>query len=130
MLSAPPPKLLWNIVKVVAEFDQSILVCAFNKPALFNWDRGLSGFCSSSQTLKVIGRINEEVLPVTGKCWKQKEWLILIVVLIKEADKHMKLKKNEDWSVDIMPLLRIGNRTPMEGVTETKFGAETKGWTI
>jgi hypothetical protein len=21
-------------------------------------------------------------------------------------------------------------KTPMEGVTETKFGAETKGWTI
>jgi hypothetical protein len=29
-----------------------------------------------------------------------------------------------------MPLLRIGNKTPMEGVTETKFGAETKGWAI
>jgi hypothetical protein len=27
-------------------------------------------------------------------------------------------------------LLRIGNKTPMEGVTETKFGAVTKGWTI
>jgi hypothetical protein len=26
--------------------------------------------------------------------------------------------------------LRIGNKTPIEGVTETKFGAETKGWTI
>jgi hypothetical protein len=24
----------------------------------------------------------------------------------------------------------IGNKTPMEGVTETKFGAVTKGWTI
>jgi hypothetical protein len=44
--------------------------------------------------------------------------------------KHMKLKKNEDQSVDTVPLLRIGNKTPMEGVTETKFGAETKGWTI
>jgi hypothetical protein len=43
--------------------------------------------------------------------------------------KHMKLK-NEDQSVDTLPLLRIGNKTPMEGVTETKFGAETKGWTI
>ena len=41
----------------------------------------------------------------------------------------MKLKKNEDQSVDTLPL-RIGNKTPMEGVTETKFGAETKGWTI
>jgi hypothetical protein len=26
--------------------------------------------------------------------------------------------------------LRIGNKTPMEGVTETKFGAVTKGCTI
>jgi hypothetical protein len=48
----------------------------------------------------------------------------------QEYAKHMKLKKNEDWSVDTMPLLRSGNKTPMEGVTETKFGAETKGWTI
>ena len=35
--------------------------------------------------------------------------------------KRMKLKKNEDQSVDTLPLLRI---------TETKFGAVTKGWTI
>jgi hypothetical protein len=42
----------------------------------------------------------------------------------------MKLKKNEDQSVDALPLLRIRNKTPMERVTETKFGAETKGWTI
>jgi hypothetical protein len=42
----------------------------------------------------------------------------------------MKLKKNEDQSVDTLPLLRIGNKTPMEEVTETKFGADTKGWTI
>jgi hypothetical protein len=44
--------------------------------------------------------------------------------------KHMKLKKNEDWSVNTMPLLRSGNKTLMEGVTETKFGAEMKGWTM
>jgi hypothetical protein len=45
--------------------------------------------------------------------------------------KHMKLKKKEDHkSVDILPLLRIGNKTPMEGITETKLRAETKGWTI
>jgi hypothetical protein len=43
----------------------------------------------------------------------------------------MKFKKNEDQKrVDTLPLLRIGNKTPMEGVMETKFGAETKGWTI
>ena len=47
-----------------------------------------------------------------------------------QESKHMKLKKNEDQSVDTLPLLRIGNKTPMEGVTETKFGADTKGWTI
>jgi hypothetical protein len=36
----------------------------------------------------------------------------------------MKLKPNEDT----LPLLRIGNKTPMEGVT--KFGVEMNGWTI
>ena len=42
----------------------------------------------------------------------------------------MKLKKNEDQSVDTLPLLRNGDKTPMEGVTEAKFGAEMKGWTM
>jgi hypothetical protein len=42
----------------------------------------------------------------------------------------MKLKKNEDQSVDTLTLLRIGNKTLMEGITETKFVAEMKGWTI
>jgi hypothetical protein len=42
----------------------------------------------------------------------------------------MKLKKNKDQSVDTLLLLRTGKKTPIEGVTETKFGAETKGWTI
>jgi hypothetical protein len=42
----------------------------------------------------------------------------------------MRLKKNEDQSVDTLPLLRIGNKTPRERVTETKFGAVMKGWTI
>jgi hypothetical protein len=42
----------------------------------------------------------------------------------------MKPKKIGDQSVDTLPLLRIENKTSMEGVTETKFGAETKGWTI
>jgi hypothetical protein len=42
----------------------------------------------------------------------------------------MKLKKNEDQNVDTLLLLRNGNKTPMEGVTETKFGAVTKGWTL
>jgi hypothetical protein len=33
-------------------------------------------------------------------------------------------QENKDQSVDTSPCLRIGNKTPMEGVTETKFGAE------
>jgi hypothetical protein len=39
--------------------------------------------------------------------------------------KHMKLKKKEDQSVDTVVLLRMGNKIPMEGVTEAKYGAET-----
>jgi hypothetical protein len=42
----------------------------------------------------------------------------------------MKLKKKEDQSVDTSFFLRMGSKIPMEGVTETKIGAETKGWTI
>jgi hypothetical protein len=38
----------------------------------------------------------------------------------------MKLKKKEDQSVDTSLLLKMGNKIPMEGVTETKFGAEWK----
>jgi hypothetical protein len=42
----------------------------------------------------------------------------------------MKLKKKEYQSVDTSFLLRRGNKIPMEGVTETKFGAEMEGRTI
>ena len=42
----------------------------------------------------------------------------------------MKLKKKDGKSVDTSVLLRMGNKIPMKGVTETKFGAKTKGWTI
>jgi hypothetical protein len=38
----------------------------------------------------------------------------------------MKLKKKEDQRVDTSFLLRMGNKMPMEGVTETEFGAETE----
>jgi hypothetical protein len=44
--------------------------------------------------------------------------------------KHKKIKKKDDQRVDTSFLLRIGNKIPMEGVTETRFGAKTKGWTI
>jgi hypothetical protein len=42
----------------------------------------------------------------------------------------MKIKKYDDQSVDTLTLLRTGKKTPMEGVTKTKFGDEMKGWTI
>ena len=41
-----------------------------------------------------------------------------------------KLKKKEDKSVDTPVLLRRGNKIPMEGVIETKYGVETEGMTI
>jgi hypothetical protein len=42
----------------------------------------------------------------------------------------MKLKKKEDQRVDTSFLPRMGNKIPMKGVTETKFGAETEERTI
>jgi hypothetical protein len=42
----------------------------------------------------------------------------------------MKLKKKEDQSLDTSFLLRGGNKITMEGVTETKCVAETKGMII
>ena len=44
--------------------------------------------------------------------------------------KHKKIKKKKDQSVDTSFPPRIGNKIPMEGVTETKFGAKMKGWII
>jgi hypothetical protein len=44
--------------------------------------------------------------------------------------KHMKLKKKEDQSVDTLILLTRGNNILMDGVTETKFRAETERMTI
>ena len=44
--------------------------------------------------------------------------------------KYMKLKNMEDQSMDSSSFLRMGNKIPMKGVTETKFGAKMKGWTI
>jgi hypothetical protein len=45
------------------------------------------------------------------------------------------LEKNE-WRINFQPaywkfiLHSIGNKIPTKGVTETKFGAKMKGWTI
>jgi hypothetical protein len=42
----------------------------------------------------------------------------------------MKLKNKENQNVDTSFLLKMRNNIPMEGVTETKFRAETEGRTI
>jgi hypothetical protein len=44
--------------------------------------------------------------------------------------KHKKIKKKEYQRVDTSFLPRIGNKIPMEGVAETKFGAMMKGENI
>ena len=44
--------------------------------------------------------------------------------------KHKKIKKREDQWVHTSFLVRIGNKIPMKGVKERKFGAKMKGWTI
>jgi hypothetical protein len=42
----------------------------------------------------------------------------------------MKLKKKEDQHVDTLFLLIMGNKIPVEGVTETNFRAEMERRTI
>jgi hypothetical protein len=42
----------------------------------------------------------------------------------------MILKKNENQSVDMLFFLRVGNKIPMEGVTETNIRADMEGRTI
>jgi hypothetical protein len=55
---------------------------------------------------------------------------LAVIVRKKKKAKHMKLKKKKDQSMDTLSLLRMGNKIPMEGVAETKFGVEMKGRTI
>jgi hypothetical protein len=40
----------------------------------------------------------------------------------------VKLKRKEDQSVEPLLFLRMGNKIPMEGVTEAKFGAEMEAY--
>jgi hypothetical protein len=42
----------------------------------------------------------------------------------------MKLKKKEEQSVDLLVLLRRGNKIPLGGDTETKYKAEIEGTAI
>ena len=59
------------------------------------------------------------------------KWILAQKLLSKiQFAKHMKLKKKEDRSVDTLLLLRMGNKIPMEGVTETNIRADMEGRTI
>ena len=60
------------------------------------------------------------------------KWIVAQKLRISKIPfaKHMKLKKKEDQSVDTLFLLRMGNKIPIKGVTETKFRAEMEGMTI
>ena len=73
--------------------------------------------------------------PITkGHTWYSltDRWILAqkLRILKIQFTNDMKLKKKEDQSVDILIPLRKGNKIPMEGVTDTKFGAETEGMTI
>ena len=58
--------------------------------------------------------------------WQVRALAALLEHLRSVFGTHIRLELQLQ-SVDTVPLLRIGNKTPMEGVTETKSGAETKG---
>jgi hypothetical protein len=60
------------------------------------------------------------------------KWILAQKLRISKIQfaKHMKLKNKEGQNVDTSLLLRMGNKIPMEGVTETKIGAETEWRTI
>ena len=65
---------------------------------------------------------------IHGRAFCCSKYFITVVYSI--FTNYMKLKKKEGQSVDILIFLRRGNKIPMEGVTETKFRAETEGTTI
>jgi hypothetical protein len=49
------------------------------------------------------------------------KWMYLEDIILSEVTQSQK---------DTLLLLRMGNKIPMKGVTETKFGAKTNGWTV
>jgi hypothetical protein len=60
------------------------------------------------------------------------KWILAQKLRISKVQfaKHMKLKKKGEQSVDTSFFLRMWIIIPIEGVTETKCGAETEGRTI
>jgi hypothetical protein len=57
------------------------------------------------------------------------KWILAQKLTIPKIQfaKYKKIKKTEDQHVDTPFLLRIRNKIPMEGFTETQFGAKMKG---
>ena len=96
------------------------------------WDGSLSG---AGKWMDLKGIILSEVNQVTKEdIWYAltDKWILAQKLGIPKVQfaKHMKLKKKENQSVHTSFLLRIWNKIPMEGVTETKCEAETEGMTI
>jgi hypothetical protein len=78
---------------------------------------------------------NDGRLPITKEDIRYAftdKWLLAQELRIPKIQfvKHKKIKKREDQWMDTSFLLRIGNKIPMKGVTETKFEAKMKGWTM
>jgi hypothetical protein len=93
----------------------------------------------NNEFIKFLGKLMELESIILSEVTKEHTWYALTnkwllaqkleIPKIKFTN-HMKLNKREDQSVDPSFLLRRGNKIPMEGLTETKCGAETEGMTI
>jgi hypothetical protein len=57
------------------------------------------------------------------------KWILSQRLRIPKIQFVRQENQEEDQRVDNSFLLITGNKIPMEGLTETKFGAETKRWT-
>jgi hypothetical protein len=74
--------------------------------------------------------------PECGNCFTKEhiwyaltdKWILAQKLRIPKTQfiDHMKLKKEEEQSVNTLFLLKRGNKIPMGGDTETKCGAETE----
>jgi hypothetical protein len=58
------------------------------------------------------------------------KWMHLEDIILNEVTQSQKNTHDMHSYVETLILLRRGNKIPVEGDTETKFGAETEGMTI